>query len=146
VSPDNEPFAIHPAMKIGHVHLTVSDIQQSLQFYHSILAFKLVARKSSSSESAFFLVRQLQIASHLLSKAEDNPKLKIMMISSPCRRKKQGEKNGWALSSYNIASREKVFSKCPNIYEKIATKYLLMDLQFKLYLNPSESSSNEKEE
>lgn len=47
------PFTIHPAAKIGYVHLRVSDIQQSLQFYHSILGFKLVGRTSSSSESVF---------------------------------------------------------------------------------------------
>jgi len=47
------PFTIHPAAKIGYVHLRVSDIQQSLQFYHSLLGFKLVGRTSSSSESVF---------------------------------------------------------------------------------------------
>jgi len=45
-------FTIHPAAKIGYVHLRVLDIQQSLQFYHSILGFKVV-RRISSSECAF---------------------------------------------------------------------------------------------
>jgi catechol 2,3-dioxygenase len=47
------PFTIHPAAKIGYVHLRVSDIEQALQFYHSILGFKLVGKTSSSSESVF---------------------------------------------------------------------------------------------
>jgi catechol 2,3-dioxygenase len=45
-------FTIHPAAKIGYVHLRVLDIQQSLQFYHSILGFNVV-RRTSSSECAF---------------------------------------------------------------------------------------------
>ena len=33
--------AIHPATRIGHVHLKVSDIQRALDFYCGVLGFEL---------------------------------------------------------------------------------------------------------
>jgi catechol 2,3-dioxygenase len=71
------PFTIHPAAKIGYVHLRVSDIQQSLQFYHSLLGLKLVGRTSSSSESVFLSTgTDSKSPSFLiaLSKVETTPK------------------------------------------------------------------------
>lgn len=35
---------IHPAVKIGHVHLKVSDIERSLAFYCGVLGFELTQR------------------------------------------------------------------------------------------------------
>jgi len=36
-----EPRAIHPEVKIGHVHLKVADIQHSLAFYRDVLGFEV---------------------------------------------------------------------------------------------------------
>jgi catechol 2,3-dioxygenase len=34
-------FRIHPETKIGHIHLTVSDLEKSLDFYRNILGFEI---------------------------------------------------------------------------------------------------------
>lgn len=43
---------IHPDTKIGHVHLKVSDIERSLQFYRDVLGFAVMSRYG---EQAVFL-------------------------------------------------------------------------------------------
>ena len=43
---------IHPEVKIGHIHLTVSDIERSLKFYRDLLGFEVT---SYFGDSAFFL-------------------------------------------------------------------------------------------
>ena len=45
-------MSIHPEVRIGHIHLTVSDLERSLAFYRDILGFEVVARYG---ESAVFL-------------------------------------------------------------------------------------------
>ncbi len=35
---------IHPQVKIGHVHLTVADLDRSLAFYRDILGFQVTAQ------------------------------------------------------------------------------------------------------
>lgn len=45
-------FKIHPDVKIGHVHLTVSDLQKSLSFYRDILGFEIT---TYYGDSAVFL-------------------------------------------------------------------------------------------
>lgn len=37
-------MSIHPQVTIGHVHLTVSNLEQSLQFYRDVLGFEVTAR------------------------------------------------------------------------------------------------------
>src|SRR5919199_1150733 len=44
----NSTFKINPSTKIGYVSLNVSDIQSSLEFYQSILGFRLIQKKSSA--------------------------------------------------------------------------------------------------
>jgi catechol 2,3-dioxygenase len=44
----NRSFKIDPATRIGYVSLNVSDIQSSLEFYQSILGFRLIQKKSSA--------------------------------------------------------------------------------------------------
>jgi len=39
-----EPYIIPAATRIGHVHLKVTDLQQSLDFYCGLLGFELVMR------------------------------------------------------------------------------------------------------
>jgi catechol 2,3-dioxygenase len=34
-------FRIHPGTKIGHIHLTVSDLDKSIDFYRNILGFEI---------------------------------------------------------------------------------------------------------
>ncbi len=42
-------MSIHPEVKIGHVHLTVSDLERSLAFYQGILGFEITQRYGSSA-------------------------------------------------------------------------------------------------
>ena len=37
-------MSIHPRTRIGHVHLTVSDLERSLAFYRDALGFEITAR------------------------------------------------------------------------------------------------------
>jgi catechol 2,3-dioxygenase len=37
-------MAIHPSARIGHVHLTVADLDRSLRFYRDVLGFEETAR------------------------------------------------------------------------------------------------------
>ncbi len=39
---------INPNLKIDHVHLKVSNLEKSLQFYRSILGFKIVSQKEKT--------------------------------------------------------------------------------------------------
>jgi len=43
--------AIHPAVRIGHVHLKVADLDRALQFYCGVLGFEL--RQKFGSQAAF---------------------------------------------------------------------------------------------
>ena len=45
-------YSIHPGSHIGHVHLTVADLERSVAFYRDLLGFKVTAR---FGESAVFL-------------------------------------------------------------------------------------------
>ncbi len=42
-------MAIHPDARIGHIHLTVSDLNRSLAFYRDLLGFEIVSRLGSSA-------------------------------------------------------------------------------------------------
>jgi catechol 2,3-dioxygenase len=44
VAPDKSFRAIDPRVRIGHVHLKVSDLETSLAFYCGVLGFQLVQR------------------------------------------------------------------------------------------------------
>jgi len=35
------PLPIHPQTKIGHIHLTVADLERSLAFYRDLLGFEV---------------------------------------------------------------------------------------------------------
>src|SRR5882672_3890832 len=39
----------HPETKIGHVHLTVADLERSLAFYRDLLGFEVTARYGDSA-------------------------------------------------------------------------------------------------
>ncbi len=43
---------IHPDVKIGHIHLTVSDLERSVKFYRDLLGFEIT---STYGNSAVFL-------------------------------------------------------------------------------------------
>ena len=43
---------IHPGVSIGHIHLTVSDLERSLGFYRDLLGFEIVSR---INDTAVFL-------------------------------------------------------------------------------------------
>ena len=38
------PPAIHPGVRIGHVHLKVADLERALAFYHGVLGFEVTQR------------------------------------------------------------------------------------------------------
>ena len=40
---------IHPKVQIGHVHLTVADLDRSIKFYRDMLGFNVTARFGSSA-------------------------------------------------------------------------------------------------
>ena len=40
--------AIHPEVRIGHVHLTVSNLERALKFYRDALGFQLTQRYGTS--------------------------------------------------------------------------------------------------
>jgi len=42
-------MSIHPQVTIGHVHLTVSDLERSLGFYRDLLGFEITARYGDSA-------------------------------------------------------------------------------------------------
>jgi catechol 2,3-dioxygenase len=46
---NNSPsFAINPSLKIDHVHLRVSNLKESVNFYQSILGFRNLKEKSNT--------------------------------------------------------------------------------------------------
>lgn len=47
--PDRPMSPIHPGVRIGHVHLKVSDLDRSLAFYCGVLGFELKQRLGSSA-------------------------------------------------------------------------------------------------
>lgn len=60
MTPNNNSFTINPLSKIDHVHLRVSNLQESVNFYQSILGFKLLTKKPNYKNTA------------LLTSAHDN--------------------------------------------------------------------------
>jgi catechol 2,3-dioxygenase len=40
---------VHPEVRIGHVHLTVSNLERSLAFYRDVLGFKVTQRYGTSA-------------------------------------------------------------------------------------------------
>jgi catechol 2,3-dioxygenase len=40
----SETRAVHPQVRIGHVHLKVSDLERSIWFYHDVLGFEVTQR------------------------------------------------------------------------------------------------------
>jgi predicted enzyme related to lactoylglutathione lyase len=51
-------MSIHPEVTVGHVHLTVSDLDRALAFYRDILGFEVTTR---IGDSAVFLSQQAGI-------------------------------------------------------------------------------------
>jgi catechol 2,3-dioxygenase len=43
------PTPIHPQTKIGHIHLTVADLERSLAFYRDLLGFEVTMRYTDSA-------------------------------------------------------------------------------------------------
>jgi len=41
--------AIHPDVRMGHVHLKVADLERALGFYRDVLGFELTQRFGSSA-------------------------------------------------------------------------------------------------
>lgn len=41
--------AIHPGVRIGHVHLKVADLDRALWFYHEVLGFEIIQRFGNSA-------------------------------------------------------------------------------------------------
>ena len=42
-------FVIHPATRIGHVHLTVADLERQIEFYKRVVGFKLHWREGEQA-------------------------------------------------------------------------------------------------
>lgn len=43
------PAAIDPAVRIGHIHLKVADLDRAIRFYHDILGFQITQRMGKSA-------------------------------------------------------------------------------------------------
>src|ERR1700760_4833475 len=41
--------AIHPGVRIGHVHLKVADLERAIAFYHGVLGFEITQRMGSQA-------------------------------------------------------------------------------------------------
>jgi len=41
--------AVHPAVRIGHVHLKVADLERALRFYRDVLGFEITQRFGNSA-------------------------------------------------------------------------------------------------
>ncbi len=44
-----ESLPIHSAVRIGHVHLKVADLERAIGFYHGVLGFEIMQRLGSSA-------------------------------------------------------------------------------------------------
>src|SRR5436190_20593867 len=44
MKPVSNPGALHPQVRIGHVHLKVADLERALKFYRDVLGFQLTQR------------------------------------------------------------------------------------------------------
>lgn len=43
-TPEKNARAIHPGVRMGHVHLKVADLERALGFYHDVLGFEVTQR------------------------------------------------------------------------------------------------------
>jgi catechol 2,3-dioxygenase len=48
-TPPNTSGKIHPEVRVGHVHLKVSDLDRALAFYHGVLGFEITQRYGSQA-------------------------------------------------------------------------------------------------
>ena len=42
-------MSVHPEVTVGHIHLTVADLDRSLGFYRDLLGFEVTARYGASA-------------------------------------------------------------------------------------------------
>src|SRR5882672_5644967 len=49
MNPSSPPSPIDPRVRIGHVHLKVSDLERALGFYHGVLGFEITQRWGGSA-------------------------------------------------------------------------------------------------
>ena len=50
-----QPDPIHPAVRVGHVHLKVADLDRAIAFYRDVLGFGITADAREIGRSAAFL-------------------------------------------------------------------------------------------
>lgn len=76
-------IVINPKLKIDHVHLKVSDLEKSLQFYQTVLGFKIVRQESKSAylslsgdkDSLMSLVVLSELKGNVTSKLQHKPRV-----------------------------------------------------------------------
>jgi catechol 2,3-dioxygenase len=64
----SETRAVHPQVRIGHVHLKVSDLERSIWFYHDVLGFEVTQRYGL--EAAFLSAGNYHLAILYPTRAE----------------------------------------------------------------------------
>src|ERR1700684_4453233 len=45
----SKPYVAHPGVRIGHVHLKVSNLERSIEFYSGILGLQIMQRMGDSA-------------------------------------------------------------------------------------------------
>jgi catechol 2,3-dioxygenase len=75
--------AIHPDVRIGHVHLGVADLDRAIAFYHDGLGLGLVALLYPGPDELGRAVRRLLDAGHSVDHASDHGATVSVYLSDP---------------------------------------------------------------
>jgi catechol 2,3-dioxygenase len=75
---DNSSFVINPSLKIDHVHLRVSNLKESVNFYQSILGFRVLKDKSTSSNA--FLAASVMGETDIALSSENKEKVSPLLV------------------------------------------------------------------
>jgi catechol 2,3-dioxygenase len=75
----NNSFAIDPSLKIDHVHLRVSNLNESVNFYQSFLGFKVLKDKSTPN-TAFLTAAVNNTKTNMISENKNKEKISPLLV------------------------------------------------------------------
>jgi catechol 2,3-dioxygenase len=99
-------FVIDPSARIGHVHLRVSDMKESIMFYQSILGFRVIEEKTNSK--AIYLTCEMDSTSPNKKRDKVSPLLVLSQATKdnrhddPIQRGKTGRRANAGLYHFAI--------------------------------------------